>query len=73
MGHRNGVDALAAAMVLGVFLDLRALAVALFGDDEQVSAGLGDFHAEHVCVGRHVHAAHAHGAAAHGAGLRLIP
>ena len=73
MGHGDGVHALAAAMVLGVLLDLRALAVALLGDDEEVGAGAGDFHAQHVGVGGHVHAAHAHGAAAHGAGLGLVP
>ena len=60
-------------MVRRILRDGRTLAVTLLGDDEQISLGASDLHAEHLGVCRRVHAAHAHGAAAHGADLVLGP
>src|SRR5205807_9750979 len=65
------LDAFRAADGLPVLPDLGALAVAVFGDHEEVHVVAGDVHGDDLAALADVHAAHAGGVAAHRARVGL--
>ena len=71
LGQADRLDAFGAAVGLAVLVDLRALAVAVLGHDEQVHVVARDVHRDHLAVLADVHAAHAGRVAAHRARVGL--
>ena len=71
LGEPDRPDAFGAAVGLAVLADLRALAVAVLCNHEQVHVVARDVHRDHLTFGAHAHAAHAGGIASHRAHVRL--
>src|SRR5207302_641108 len=71
LGEPDRLDAFGAALGLAVLGDLRALAVAVLGYDEQVHVVTRDVHRDHAPVAADVHAADAGRVAPHGAHIGL--
>ena len=68
-GQRDRLDALGATLCLAVLAHLRALAVAVIGDHEQVHVVASDVHRDHFALLANVHSLDAARAAAHRAGV----
>ena len=71
VGHLNGEDALAAAVLLRIVGDRSSFAKAVLGDDKEVARTVGNLHAQDTCAVFHSDAAHTAGIAAGGTHLIL--